>query len=158
VKNNKHYTNYLLPLDYKLIARYGKYFVFKNEDRYTQYINKKKEINKKLMALKNYQKILSAKFDIYKHGNKLILYKEKCTSEDIKDTFFLHVVPVDEKDLPTKRQKYKFDNLDFKANGETLLNGKCYIEKELPKYKFKAIRIGQFNKSGKIWSETIGEE
>ena len=29
VKNNKHYTNYILPLDFKLIARHGNYFVFK---------------------------------------------------------------------------------------------------------------------------------
>lgn len=33
IKNNKHYTNYLLPLDYKLVARHGKYFVFKNKKR-----------------------------------------------------------------------------------------------------------------------------
>jgi MFS family permease len=31
VKNNKHLTNYLLPLDYKLTNRHGKYFVFKNK-------------------------------------------------------------------------------------------------------------------------------
>jgi hypothetical protein len=29
IKNNKHYTNYLLPMDYKLESRFGKYFVFK---------------------------------------------------------------------------------------------------------------------------------
>jgi hypothetical protein len=28
IKNNKHYTNYLLPMDYKLESRFGKYFVF----------------------------------------------------------------------------------------------------------------------------------
>jgi hypothetical protein len=29
VKNNKYYSNYILPLDFKLTARHGKYFVFK---------------------------------------------------------------------------------------------------------------------------------
>ncbi len=158
VKNNKHYTNYLLPLDYKLITRYGKYFVFKNEDRYKLYKSKKKELNEKISQLKNYKKIFSSKFDIYKIDNKLILYKEKCTSKDIHDTFFLHVTPYDNKDLPVERQKHKFDNLDFKVNEATLLDGKCYIEKELPEYKYKSIGIGQYNKSGRSWSEAIGEK
>tara|TARA_B110001452_G_scaffold245039_1_gene229450 strand:+ start:178 stop:1671 length:1494 start_codon:yes stop_codon:yes gene_type:complete len=31
VKNNKHYTNYILPLDFSLASRFGDYFVFKKK-------------------------------------------------------------------------------------------------------------------------------
>jgi len=33
VNNNKHLTNYILPLDYKLTARHGNYFIYINPDR-----------------------------------------------------------------------------------------------------------------------------
>ncbi len=32
-QNNKHYTNYLLPMDYELVLRRGNYFFFKNVSR-----------------------------------------------------------------------------------------------------------------------------
>jgi len=43
IKNNKQYTNYLLPLDYNLNVRYGKYFVYKNDIVYNKYINRNKK-------------------------------------------------------------------------------------------------------------------
>lgn len=44
VKNNKHYTNYILPLDYKLETRFGKYFVYKNLKRYQDYTDSKAKL------------------------------------------------------------------------------------------------------------------
>ncbi len=157
VNNNKHYTNYLLPLDYKLDIRYGKYFVFKNQDRYNKYIAKGRLFKEKAKQLKTKTKLFSSKFDIYKIDNKLILYREKCIKQDIKDMFFLHIAPNNVKDIPVNRQKYKFDNLDFKAPAESFYKNSCYIEKKLPSYKYNAITIGQYNKDGKLWSHKIGK-
>lgn len=155
VKNNKHYTNYLLPLDYKLTNRYGKYFIFKNHKRYNDRIKKQKEIVSKINLLKDIKPLKSSKFNLYKIDNKLILHKEKCNNNDIKDRFFFHINPVNVSDIPKNRQKYKFDNLDFNAPKNALFKNSCYIEKELPKYQFTNINIGQYNKKGRLWSESI---
>ena len=77
-----------------------------------------------------------------------------CTDKDISDRFFVHVTPNNVADIPKLRQKYKFDNLDFNAPRTSLINGSCYIKVELPKYKYKSITIGQYNK-GIIWSQVI---
>ncbi len=119
------------------------------------YLNKSRLENIRNLTTKT--KLFSSKFDIYKIDNKLILYREKCIKQDIKDIFFLHIAPNNVKDIPAYRQKYKFDNLDFKAPAESFYKNSCYIEKKLPSYKYNAITIGQFNKSGQLWTHKIGE-
>lgn len=151
VKNNKHFTNYILPLDYKLNTRVGKYFVFKNNQIYQNYIEKQNNVKK----LKELKSVASSKFNIYIIENKLVLNKDTCNRQDIEDTFFFHIVPDNVSDIPENRQQYKFDNLDFKASINSLFGNSCYIERDLPKYKFNSIRIGQFNKQGQIWQENI---
>ena len=42
IKSNKQFTNYILPLNYELVARHGNYFVYKNSERYKEFIEKKR--------------------------------------------------------------------------------------------------------------------
>ena len=109
--------------------------------------------------LKDSESLLSSKplirstFDVYFRENKLVYFKELCSAEDVQGTFFLHVVPVDENDLPVHRQRYSYDNLDFgfRRYGWRLDKG-CVILRELPDYEFTIIRTGQFvvNKDGSL--------
>ena len=59
-------------------------------------------------------------------------------------TFFLHVVPADENDLPTHRQRYGFDNLDFGFYNYMSLDKGCVTLRELPDYAITRIRTGQY--------------
>ncbi len=70
--------------------------------------------------------------------------KEPCALTDVEAKVFLHLVPADEKDLPSSAQYY-FHNLDFNvkahaANG----GGKCIAVRQLPAYPIKRIRTGQY--------------
>jgi hypothetical protein len=142
VKKNKHYTNYILPQDFTLIARHGNYFVYKN-------------LNKRISSLTNETLLKSAKFDIHLENNMIILYKKECGLKDIKAKFFLHVFPENIEDLPEEKRIYKIDNLDFKPSSNSIFNGSYFIEKDLPKYPIQAIHVGQFDQTGRLWEEKI---
>ena len=84
-------------------------------------------------------------FDVYLRENILIYFKEPCGAEDMQETFFLHVVPADENDLPAHRQRNGFDNLDFGFRYHSLsLDKGCVALRKLPDYPITRIRTGQF--------------
>ena len=86
----------------------------------------------------------------------LIFVKDPCARADTEATFFLHLVPADEDDLPEERKQYGFDNLDFDfdQHGERF-EGKCLATVPLPEYGISEIRTGQYvpvvGGSDKVW-------
>ena len=82
--------------------------------------------------------IIASDFDVYLDGRRLVFVKKECRLPDREASFFVHVIPVDARDLPPDRVPYGFDSLDF--------NG-CTIERRLPSYPIRHIRTGQFTKN-----------
>ena len=105
-------------------------------------------------------------FDVHLSEDMLIYVKEPCGAEDVQETFFVHVVPADENDLPDHRKQYGFGGLDFRFNdGGNRSSGfrpaeRCIAWREFPDYPLTRIRTGQFlgNEDGSyanIWVEEL---
>ena len=92
--------------------------------------------------------VIRSDWDVYLVEDSLIYIKEKCDPEDTRATFFLHLRPVDKRDLPIRRWIYGFDNLDFSFWNHRLIEsgvgGVCAARRSLPDYGIAAIRTGQF--------------
>ena len=101
--------------------------------------------------------VARAEFDIYIHDGQIYYYKEECTQEDVAERFFLHIIPVQEEDLPESRRGHGFENLDFPFKGRgVLLGGKCATQIELPPYPIARIRTGQFIPDGpRLWEVEV---
>ena len=97
--------------------------------------------------------IISDDFDIYFTDDGYLVYvREPCHNSDITEGFFVHIVPVDLKDLPEHRKQYEFDNLDFNFFDRGFKDGeKCAAMIKLPDYDIANIRTGQYNDEGPIW-------
>ena len=89
-------------------------------------------------------------FDVHLSEDMLIYVKEPCGAEDVQETFFVHVVPADENNLPDHRKQYGFSGFDFRFNdGGNRSSGflpaeRCIAWRELPDYPLTRIRTGQF--------------
>ena len=106
-------------------------------------------------ALDDARLLISARFDVWLDGNRLLYVKDRCDIHEHR--FFLHVVPMDPADLPEKRKKYRFDNLDFDwSEGRLGVTRRCVAARRLPDYPVAVIRTGQFhldNQQKWIWGE-----
>ncbi len=70
--------------------------------------------------------------------------------------FFLHVIPVDVNDLPARRKRWKFDNLDFLFSDFRIPHGtRAIAVRELPPYDVARIRTGQFIWNNQIWKAEV---
>ena len=104
--------------------------------------------------------VQQALFDIYTYpGSRILGYaRDQCRAADVRARFFLHVVPVNEQDLPARRRQYGFDNKDFffPYRGK-LVAGLCWAAVALPDYAIARIRTGQHDERGKLWeAEPVG--
>ena len=73
--------------------------------------------------------------------------------------FFLHVIPVDVNDLPARRKRWKFDNLDFHFSDSRIPHGKRDVAvRELPPYDVARIRTGQFIWNNQLWKAEVSFE
>ena len=100
------------------------------------------------------QLVQQAEFDLYRyrHSRRLGYAKEGCTASDRETRFFLHVVPVEETDLPAGRRRYGYDHLDFVfLDKGRWSDDKCWTTVILPDYPIARIRTGQFTRSGRLW-------
>ena len=99
------------------------------------------------------QPIIRDRFDIYlTDETSLMFVREPCYNSDIGDDFFVHIFPVDTKDLPEHRRQYGFDNLDFIFVDHGTRDGrKCVAVIKLPDYDIANIRTGQYTGQGQIW-------
>ena len=102
------------------------------------------------------QRLARSVFDIYSGDGQLIYIKEPCTLADTQAMFFLHVFAEDEGDLPARRRRHGFDNLDFRFERRAAMSdGKCIASVPLPDYGIAAIRTGQYTDAGKTWTAEI---
>ena len=84
-------------------------------------------------------------FDVHLSENTLTYLKEPCSSADNEARFFLHLYPVDVRDLPNPRQRHGFDNLDFDFGERSVtFDGRCLARVALPEYGIARIMTGQF--------------
>ena len=90
------------------------------------------------------KRIIASDFNVYLDRNTLFYVKEECRPVDTQARFFLHVVPVDEKDLSERRRKHGFENEDFSQTGLDIGDQRCVVRKRLPAYPIRRIRTGQF--------------
>ena len=97
--------------------------------------------------------IIRSHYNVYIHDDRAIYAKDSCSQDDMDPIFFLHLIPVDENDLPYNRQQYGFDNLDFRFTEAGRQAGQqCLAIRELPKYALRSIRTGQYGPgAGPIW-------
>ncbi len=108
--------------------------------------------------------VIRSSYDVYMTDGKLVYLSERCHEIDHAGAwFFLHIVPVDEEDLPEWRKVHGFDNLDFTMS-ETVSDqagarggGTCIAWRDLPEYEMESIRTGQYDQEqGTVfWSEEI---
>ena len=99
--------------------------------------------------------IIRSVFDVYLLGKRLVYFKQPCRRDDNDARFFLHVYPVDERDLSDERRQYGFENLDFWMKGHTRAGGQCTAMRGLPDYPVAEIRTGQFTGEGPLWEGRI---
>ena len=97
--------------------------------------------------------IIRSDWDVYLVEDSLIYAKDQCSPEDVEPEFFLHMYPVDVNDLPSHRQQYGFDGLNFAIRNHLIKEGACVARRKLPDYAYAiaAVRTGQFNGDGQIW-------
>ena len=109
------------------------------------------------ILLASHEPEISSTFDVYHYKNTLVYIKEPCTPFDTKDRFFLHLLPLEKADLPPRRKRYGFDNLDFRfptninfnrfghfsSIGGEYFDKKCLASVMLPEYEIASIRTGQ---------------
>ena len=80
-------------------------------------------------------------------------FKASCSEADTQPRFFLHVIPLDQNDLPRDRRQHGFDNLDFAFDHRGLIfDGKCLATVPLPDYPIDKISTGQFADDARIWN------
>ena len=109
----------------------------------------------------DWRRMIRARFDVYRLGRRLAYAKAPCSGEDMAPKFFLHLVPEREADLPDKRRRHGFDNLDFSfAEREHAFgDGMCSVTVELPEYPVRTLRTGQYvrgadGKLRKVWEKS----
>ncbi len=98
--------------------------------------------------------VIRSDWEVYLVEDSLIYIKEKCGPEDTQPKFFLHLDPVDERALPSRRWIYGFDNLDFRFRDYRVMEGEelCVARRTLPGYDIAAIRTGQYIPGeGRVW-------
>ena len=97
--------------------------------------------------------VIRSNFNVYIDDGQLIYVKGSCSTDDRDTPFFLHVVPIDGKDLPAGREESGFDNLGFEwmqRGGES--DGKCFAAVDLPDYDVASIKTGQVTDGAETWS------
>ena len=92
------------------------------------------------------KRIIRSVFDVYLDRNQLIYVKEACRPADTRARFFVHVTPVDARDLPESRRRYGFENRDFSRSRLPIGGQRCAARRRLPDYPIRQIRTGQFVK------------
>ena len=98
---------------------------------------------------------LRSVFDVYLVGKRLMYFRQPCRPDDNDAPFFLHVVPVDERDLPGGRRQHGFDNLDFRMEERVMAGGRCTAVRRLPDYPVAEVRTGQFTGEGRLWEGEV---
>lgn len=101
----------------------------------------------------------TSEYDVYLENNSLWYLRSGPCDVVFNDRgvpFFLHVMPSDTEDLPSDRKEHGFSGLDFIPEDHWLdILDFCVIERRLPQYDIAAIRTGQYDSRGELWSGDI---
>ena len=101
------------------------------------------------------KRIISSAFDVYLDQNQLIYVKETCSPADMAARFFLHMIPVDKRDLPEHRRRRGFTRREFgfaKPGLRGLGNPGCIVRTKLPPRPIRYLRTGQYVRDeGRLW-------
>ena len=104
-------------------------------------------------------RILQSTFDVYLSSKSPIYHKQDCRLGDALSPFLLHIIPVDETDLPVGRLQIGYDNRDFLAWSLYVDKKRktCAVKTSLSDYPIRRIRTGQFIEGKeRLWEgETI---
>ena len=99
-------------------------------------------------------------FDVYlddRDGKTLIYIREPCAATGADAPFFLHVTPVRVRDLPARRRRAGFDNLDFRLEDVgASFDGKCVAHMRLPDYDIATVRTGQHQPGANQYDPAAG--
>ena len=84
------------------------------------------------------------RFDVYLDAHAVNLVQDPCRPEDTLPKFFLHVAPVNPRDL-SAYPAAAFENRDFHFHHRGVrLDGKCLASVPLPTYPIRSVRVGQW--------------
>ena len=96
--------------------------------------------------------VIRSDFDVYLDGRAVIYTRDSCGESDVAAQFFLHVYPVDVRDLPSLLRPEGRDTFDFGFNTYGWRIGdRCFVVRQLPPYDIDRIHTGQFEANGRIW-------
>ena len=94
-------------------------------------------------------------FDLYLGDDSLLLLREPCVSDDLRERFLLHHFPAAPESLPRHRREFGFENRDFpffefgvvldpEARGGEFDSGKCLAILPLPRFEVARVVVGQW--------------
>ena len=97
-----------------------------------------------------------AVFDVYLASDRVDFVRSPCRLEDVAARFILHIVPEGVEDLPPRRRRYGFANLDFafwERGG--MLGDACVATLPLPPWPAREFRVGQSFPDRDVWRTTF---
>ena len=98
--------------------------------------------------------VIESDMDVHVHGQRIFVVSDDCERTDGR-TFFLHVTPVREADLPAERLEHGYDDLGFTEAAATL-GERCVVRWHLPDYPILHVHVGQRNRTtGILWSGEV---
>ena len=107
-------------------------------------------------AVAGVEPLARSRFDIWLNadGRALTYVRDDCSAEDAAARFFLHVYPIDGRNLPDWRAEQGFDNLDFNLGeqGARTGDGRCVAVVPLPAYPIARVETGQYDGTGEWWA------
>ena len=95
---------------------------------------------------------IRSSFDVYVDDGQLVYVKESCSVDDRDLLFFLHVFPIDGKDLVQGSEESGFNSMNFgliEKGG--MHDGSCFAVLDLPEYDIASIRTGQTAEDMEAW-------
>ena len=96
---------------------------------------------------------LSSAFAVSLEGRTLHYVREGCGDADAAARFFVHVLPLDARDLPEARRPYGSERFAFGLRDRGLRHGGlCLASFALPDYAILGVRTGQYGDGGEVWS------
>ena len=142
------------PIPRGTLHRHGRRFA-EIREKYMELDLKYMELDLEVMKLARQpdKRIISSDLDVYLARDHLVYVKDNCRPTDVDAPFFLHVVPVDNGDLPFSRRQHGFDNIYVHHGPIIRINDRqCAIIEELPDYPIRYITTGQYVPgAGRLW-------